>query len=326
MSDICYLSRHDVESLGMTMHEVLVAVENGFRLKGLKKTEMPPKPGIHPRHDCFIHAMPAYVQEVEAAGLKWVSGYPPNVEKGLPYITGLLALNNPDTGVPIAVMDCSWITAMRTGASAGISAKYLARKDSSVAGILGCGVQARTSLMALVETLPDLVQVRCCDLFPAATQRFISEMKSMFPALEFSIHTDPADMMVGADVVVTAIPIVEEPAPPLDAGLLKSGGLAISLDYDAAWTSAAMNECGKFFCDDLGQLLSTKDHGVYFGGIPTEINGDLGDLAAKLTPGRENGEEKIFSLNMGIAIDDIVTAKVLYDRAMADGVGVRLPL
>jgi len=152
--EMIYLSRKHVEDLDMTMKEVLAAVDNGFRLEGLGKTEMPPKPGIHPRPNAFIHAMPAYVQEVESAGLKWVGGYPSNPDKGLPYITGLLVLNDPATGIPIAVMDCAWITAMRTGASAGIAAKYLACPDSRTAGILGCGVQARTSLMALVEPLP----------------------------------------------------------------------------------------------------------------------------------------------------------------------------
>src|SRR5512140_2080318 len=104
--EILYLSRADVESLSLSMKEVLQSVEEGFRAKGLGQTEMPPKPGIHPRKDCFIHAMPAYVRPMEAAGLKWVSGFPPNMAKGLPYITGLLILNDPDTGIPTAVMDC----------------------------------------------------------------------------------------------------------------------------------------------------------------------------------------------------------------------------
>lgn len=323
--EITYLSREDVECLGMTMKEVLDAVDNGFRLKGLGKTEMPPKPGIHPKEDCFIHAMPAYVQEVEAAGLKWVSGFPPNPRKGLPYISGLLVLNDPETGLPIAVMDCGWITAMRTGASAGISAKYLANKASSVAAILGCGVQARTSLMALVDTLPKLTGVRCNDLYPDATSRFIDDMSALFPNLSFINCGSPAEMIDGADVVVTAIPIVQEPTPPLDAGMLKSGGLAVSLDYDSAWTSAAMNECDKFCSDDIGQLLSTKEHSVYFGGIP-DIYADLGELAAGRKPGRANDEERIFSMNMGIAVDDMVTAKVIYHKALDRGVGIRLPL
>ena len=130
--ELVYLSQADVEGLGMSMREVLDALDLGFAAKGRGNTEMPPKPGIHTRPDCFIHAMPAYVQELEVAGLKWVSGYPPNPAKGLPYITGLLVLNDCETGVPLAVMDCAWITAMRTGASAGISAKYLARAGSDV--------------------------------------------------------------------------------------------------------------------------------------------------------------------------------------------------
>ncbi|NIM05904.1 MAG: ornithine cyclodeaminase family protein [Armatimonadetes bacterium] len=324
--ELIYLSRADVEELGLTMKEVLEAVDNGFRLKGLKKTEMPPKPGVHPRPNAFIHAMPGYVQEVEAAGLKWVSGYPANPQKGLPYITGLLVMNDPDTGVPIAVMDCAWITAMRTGASVGISAKYLARPNSSTAGILGCGVQARTSLAALVETLSALRIVRCYDLYPEAAKRFIDEMKAAFPALEFVTCNSPAEMMEGAEVVVSAIPILEEPEPPLEAGMLQKGGLAVSLDYDAAWTSAAMKECEKFASDDIGQLLYTKKEGVHFGGIPESIYADLGELSAGLKPGRENAEERIFSMNMGIAVDDMVTANILYARAVESGAGTKLEL
>lgn len=324
--ELIYLSRNDVENLKMSMKDVLTAVDNGFRLKGLGKTEMPPKPGIHPQPNSFIHAMPAYVQEVESAGLKWVSGYPANPQKGLPYITGLLVLNDPAAGIPIAVMDCAWITAMRTGASAGIAAKYLARPDSRTTGILGCGVQARTSLMALVDTLPQLKDVLCCDVLPAATRQFMDDMGRLFPQLNFIPCDKPADMMKNADVVVTAIPIVIKPNPPIEAGMLKAGGLAVSLDYDSAWTSAAMNECKKFCSDDMDQLLSTKEHGVYFSGIPKRIDADLGELAAGLKKGRTNNHEKIFAMNMGIAVDDMVTAKILYERAVKTGAGMRLPL
>ena len=324
--EILYLSRSAVESLGMTMAEVLAAVENGFRLKGLGRTEMPPKPAVHVRTDCYMTAMPAYVREVEAAGLKWVSGYPPNMAKRLPYISGLLILNDPETGIPIAVMDCAWITAMRTGASVGVSAKYLARSESAVAGFIGCGVQARTSLMALVETLPKLREVRCHDLHPAARDAFIRDMSARFGRLKFAACQTPREMARDADVIVSAIPIVTKPQPPLDAGLLKSGGLAVSLDYDSAWSSAAMKQCDKFVTDDCGQLLSTKEHGVYFGGIPEKIHADLGELAAGLKKGRASASERIFSMNMGIAVDDMVTAKSLYEKALAHNVGVRLPL
>jgi len=324
--ELIYLSQADVESLGMSMREVLDAVDRGFAAKGRGHTEMPPKPGIHTRPDCFIHAMPAYVQELEVAGLKWVSGYPPNPGRGLPYIGGLLVLNDCQTGLPLAVMDCAWITAMRTGASVGVSAKYLARADSATAAIIGCGVQARTSLMALVETLPALAEVRCYDLHPEATQRFASDMATRFPALHIVTCASAVEAARPGDVVVTAIPIVVDPRPDLDAGTLKAGGLAISLDYDSAWTGPAMAACDKFCSDDVGQLLATREQGVYFGAIPGVMHADLGELAAGLKPGRESEDERIFSMNMGIAVDDMVTAKVLYERALERGTGVRLPL
>jgi ornithine cyclodeaminase/alanine dehydrogenase-like protein (mu-crystallin family) len=324
--ELLYLSRKDVEGLAISMREVIEVVDQGFRLKGSGKTEMPPKPGIHPRSNSFIHAMPAYVQEIESAGLKWVSGYPSNLERGLPYITGLLILNDTETGVPISVMDSSWITAMRTGASVGIAAKYLARHGSSVAGILGCGVQGRSSLRALVETLPHLSHVRCYDLNPEASKRYVDEMKHLFPSLTMKICQSPSEIMEGSDVALTAIPIVTQPEPPLSAGMLKRGGLGVSLDYDSAWTSQAMKECDKFVSDDISQLLYTKEEGVYFSGIPEKIYADLGELAAELKPGRQKDDERIFCMNMGIAVDDMVTAKLIHQRAREIGAGTRLPL
>lgn len=326
MSQLLYLSRNDVETLGVGMADVLRVVEEGFRLKGLGLTEMPPKPGIHPRDDAFIHAMPAYVREVEAAGLKWVSGYPQNPAQGLPYISGLLVLNDPATGLPIAVMDCGWITAMRTGASVGVAARHLARQDARTAAFLGCGVQARPSLMALVEALPSLSHVRCLDLHRSAASAFIGEMSAQFRQLQFTLVDSPRELAHGADVVVTAIPIVTRPDPPMTAGLLEAGALAVSLDYDSAWTAGAMAECDQFVSDDVDQLLATKAHHVYFGGIPSTIHADLGELACGAKPGRRHADQRIFAMNMGIAIDDMVTAKLLYERAMATGAGTRLPL
>jgi len=324
--DLVYLSRADIESLGMSMREVIDALDLGFAAKGRGDAEMPPKPGIHPRPDCFIHAMPAYVRGLEVAGIKWVSGYPPNAARNLPYISGLLVLNDSETGVPLTVMDCTWITAMRTGASVGVAARYLARPDSDSCAIVGCGAQARTSLMALVEELPALAEVRCHDLFPEAARRFVADMSARFPALRFVTCASAPEAVHPADVTVTAIPIVADPEPDLDAGTLKRGSLAVSLDYDSAWTGAAMAECDKLCSDDIGQLLATRRHGVYFRSIPEKITADLGELAAGLKPGRESDAERIFSINMGIAVDDMVTARILYERAVERGAGVRLPL
>jgi len=117
--------------------------------------------------------------------------------------------------------------------------KYLADPDSHIAGILGCGVQNRAALRALVEVLPRLSEVRCRDILPAATRRYVEEMSRLFPQLRFKAEDSEERMIDGADVVVTATPIVKSPRPSLDADMLKLGGLAVSLDYDSAWTSAA---------------------------------------------------------------------------------------
>ncbi|MGD9072517.1 MAG: hypothetical protein PVI69_12185, partial [Desulfobacterales bacterium] len=115
---ILYLSQADVVNTGLKMAEIVDAVEQCFVELGNGRVEMPPKPGIHPGQggNNFIHAMPASIPAMKSAGVKWVSGYPGNQARGLPYITGLLILNDTETGIPIAVMDCVWITAMRTGA------------------------------------------------------------------------------------------------------------------------------------------------------------------------------------------------------------------
>jgi hypothetical protein len=102
-SQLLYLSQDDVKAVGLTMAEIIDALEIAFREKGKGLTEMPPKPGIHPGGgDNFIHAMPAYIPAMKSAGVKWVSGFPENHKMGLPYITGLLILNDPESGLPIS--------------------------------------------------------------------------------------------------------------------------------------------------------------------------------------------------------------------------------
>lgn len=147
--ELLYLSRAQVEEIALGLPAMIDLLETVFTEKAHGRTEMPPKPGIHTRPDAFLHAMLAHVPALNAAGIKWVGGYPANKEKGLPYISGILILNDDETGFPIAVMDSTWITAYRTAAATALSAKYLARPDSKTAGIIACGVQGRTNLEAL---------------------------------------------------------------------------------------------------------------------------------------------------------------------------------
>lgn len=321
--EILYLSNADVRAVDLSMEETMEAVEQAFIQKGDGRFQMPPKPGLYTRGDAFIHAMPAYLPEMRVAGLKWVSGYPENARYNLPYINGLLVLNCPETGVPLAVMDCVWITAQRTGAVSGITARYLAREDSTVTAIIGCGVQARTQLAALAIARA-LRVVKCYDLNPEQTALYIREMREKLPRLEFIAVGSAREAVEGSDIVVTAGPILKEPAPAIELSWLKEGMLGLPIDFDSYWKPEAMQGCAKFFVDDENQFEYYRTVG-YFKGAPRAY-ADLGKLLTGRAAGRESEKEIIIAMNLGLAIMDLATAVRIYNRALEKGIGTILPL
>ncbi len=324
MSDaqILYLSRADVERVGLDMRSIIRQLEDAFREKGQGKVEMPPKPGIHTQPDAFIHAMPAYIPSLRSAGLKWVSGYPENQKRGLPYISGLLVLNDVETGLPYAVMDCTWITAYRTGAATGLSAKYLARPDSQVAGILACGVQGRTNLEALAALFP-LRRVYAFDIVAAAQERYVAEMGAKL-GIEVVGVDDPKKAVVESDLVVTSGPILKHPQPTIDKGWLRPGAFASAVDFDSYWRPAALAEFDKLSTDDHAQFQYYRSVG-YFQATPDPY-ADLGEIVAGLKPGRQEARERTMAMNLGLALDDMAVAPEIFRRAQSMGIGTRLPL
>ncbi len=320
---LLYLSQADVALLGLTMTEIIELVEKAFHEKGEGRVEMPPKPGIHPgAGDNFIHAMPAYIPAIHSAGVKWVSGFPENYKRGLPYITGLLILNDPATGVPIAVMDCQWITAMRTAAATAVAARRLARPESERLGVLGCGVQGTTHTEALKVLFP-LKQVMAYDVRPEAAQKFAATISATL-GLSVTVVHDPRQAVAGADMVVTAGPILKKPHATILPGWLKEGAFASLVDFDSYWHPAALKEAAKFCTDDVPQFLHYKEIG-YFQEVP-RIYADLGELVAGKKPGRQNPTERTMACNLGLALDDMAVAPTLYQRARANNVGRLLPL
>lgn len=319
---LLYLSQSDVASAGVTMPEIIETLEAAFREHGEGRVEMPPKPGVHTRPDAFIHAMPAYIAALHSVGVKWVSGYPENYKRGLPYITGLLVLNDEETGVPLAVMDCTWITAMRTGAATAVAAKYLARPDSETIGILGCGVQGRSNLEALRVLFP-LKRVVAYDALPEQTDRFAIEVEQRW-ALEVVKVRQPREAVAGCDLVVTAGPILHTPHATIKAGWLKEGAFASLVDFDSYWDGAAMKEADKFCTDDVPQLEHYREIG-YFQHIPP-IYATVGELVAGKKRGRENSKERTMTCNLGLALDDMATAPLVYRRAIDRKIGTWLTL
>ena len=326
--DILYLSRADVEAAGLPMIAIIERLEAAFREKGLGRVEMPPKPGIHPGSagsDNFIHAMPAHIGALGAAGVKWIGGFPANEKRGLPYITGLLILNDTQTGLPVAVMDATWITAMRTGAATAVAVKHLARKSAGSFGILGCGVQARTNLEAVAAVVPSLREVRAYDIHPERSAAYCADMMRLHPGLKCAPVPTPRAAVEGTDIVVTAGLIRARPSPSIEPGWFAEGALAVPLDYDSYWKPEAMAAAARFYTDDTPQLLHTRGQGVYFRQIP-DVFADLGEVAAGLKDARRDDRERLFCLNMGIAMEDMATAPLVLARAVEKGLGTRLPL
>jgi len=319
---LLYLSRADVESVALDMPTIIHLLEIAFRLKGEGHVEMPPKPGIHTQPDAFIHAMPAYIPALQSAGLKWVGGYPENYKRGLPYITGLLILNDVNTGLPYTVMDCTWITAYRTGAATALSAKYLARPESEIVGILACGVQGRTNLEALVS-LFSIKRVYAYDILPAAQQRYIEEMSAKL-GLEVIAADEPKKAVAESDVVVTSGPILKHPTPTIQKDWLQPGAFASAVDFDSYWKPEALAQFDKISTDDHAQFKYYRSIG-YFQKTPDPY-ADLGEIVAGLKPGRERDDERTMAMNLGLALEDIAVAPEIYRRAKQKGLGTWLPL
>ena len=321
-SQLLYLSREDVKNTRLDMRTIIDLLEKAFMEKGQGKVEMPPKPGIHTMPDAFIHAMPAYIPSMRSAGIKWVSGYPENFKRGLPYITGLLVLNDVETGIPYAVMDCAWITAYRTGAASALAAKYLARPESETVGILACGVQGRTNLEALAALFP-LKRAYAYDVVAAAQARYVDEMSARL-GLEVVGVREPRQAVAESDLVVTSGPILKHPTPAIERDWLRPGAFGSAVDFDSYWKPEALAQIDKLSTDDHAQFRYYREAG-YFQHTPQPY-ADLGELVAGLKPGRERADERTMAMNLGLALDDMAVAPEIYRRALAKGIGTRLPL
>ncbi|MDL2298276.1 ornithine cyclodeaminase family protein [Synergistaceae bacterium OttesenSCG-928-D05] len=323
-----FISEADVKSMGITMPEMIEQVELGWKMKGEGKVELPAKPGVHPRKDCYIHAMPCWVGgEVDTAGLKWVAGYPSNLSRNLPYNNGVFILNDTDTGVVKAIMDANWMTTWRTGAAAGIGAKYLADPNATVAAVAGLGTIGKITLRAFETVLPKLKTVKVFDPLPQQAEKYVAQMKELFPQLEFVICGDVKALCADADVVTTCAPILEIPNRTITPAMLKANVCCISSDYDATFDADVVNKGNIFVCDDKGQYLWTQGHGVYFqSGYPveSEIYADMGEIVAGKKQALRQGRR--CCVFMGIASHDVMTAKLIYEKAKEKGIGQDLDL
>ncbi len=321
--DLLYLSRADVEKVRLPMAQMIAAMEDVFRAKGEGRTEMPPKIGIHPKPEAYLNAMPASVAAPRSVGIKWVSIFAENQRHGLPAVGGLVILNDPENGLPLAVMDGRWITAKRTGAASAVAAKYLARPDAQSLAIVGCGVQGRSHLEAMLVQFPGLRRVLAYDRTPTNLARYAVEMHAAFD-VDVVAAASTESAVRGADIIVTAAGTLKKPTPVISAEWIKAGAFCMPVDYDCLFTSDAIRAMDLFYTDDVAQMESYRTLG-YFGTTP-KVQGDLGEVVTGRKPGRTHPDQRTMAMHLGLAIEDVATATRIYERAVARGIGTRLPL
>ena len=312
-----YLSRADVEAVGLAGAEVIEILDRVFRAKRDGQVELPPKIGIHPRPDAFIHAMPAYLGDGDSAGIKWVAGYPANQELGLPYIHGLLVLTEAATGRPLALMDATWITEVRTAAASMLGIRALAEGAVERIGIVGAGRQGGAHLELAQEVFPGLQAATLFDRHPERAEA----LAAANPRLDVRVAAAADEVGDGAQVVVTTAAIVREPDRPLHAEQLRDATVACAVDFDAVLAEDVFEDAALFVVDDVAQYRYYRERG-YFAGYPD----DPAELCDALAPEAAHPPGLRVFVPLGIAIEDVAVAAELNRRAAEAGIGAELPL
>ena len=332
MQDIefLYMTRADVVATGVNMAMVMDAVEDSFRLHHAGQTNLPWKTvlDLGERERGRGNAMPAYVGgEYDVFGIKWIAGFPKNPARhGLPRATGFFVLNDSWKGIPLAIMDCTLLSAMRTGAVTGVGAKYMARPDSESVAMIGAGVQARTQLEALKVALPGLKEARVFDINRETAEVYSAEMGEL---LAMDVRAvDSADLAVrDADVVVT-VTVADEPI--VKDAWMKPGSFFSAVGSYQEEEYAVVSNSDKVVVDGLGHVLHRETPIVALmveqGMIEEDEIIELSAIVGGEAPGRETPEERIFFSPIGMGTEDVCVCNNVYKLAVEKGIGTKLKL
>ena len=317
-----YLDRASVERVALPMERIIEVVEAALIEKAHGRVQMPAKHWMEPRPTRWFGGMSSLIPSLGYAAMKWQSGSTENPSHGLPYLTGMLFLNDLETGLVTSVMDSTWITQQRTAAESAVGVKHLARPDATTFSILGCGVQARSHLEAFLRVMPNLSEVIGYDIDPEAAERYAGFVDER--GLKATVVHGAKEAVEAGDVVVTGGPIEVDQPRTIEPGWLHAGALGITLDYDCYWKPEAFEAADLLLTDDVAQIEHIKESG-YFVGAP-HPDGELGEVVAGLHPGRKNDSDIIITMNMGVAVEDVAVAKEIYEHARKNQIGTELPL
>ena len=326
-----YLSQAQLKAAGLDMELALEVVEEALRLHALGEDILPHKISLdlgEPDRG-RVNVMPGYVGgHFDVCGLKWIAIVPNNPQRyGLPSLNGLMILGDADRGTPVAVMESSLVTSLRTGAATGVAAKYLARPDSISVAIIGAGVQSRTQLLALHAVLPRLTDVRVYDIHAEAASRYAIEMGGAL-GLPVRAMDAPEACVVGADVVVTAT-VADEPI--VRDAWVKEGSLFVHAGSNQEEEYDVVRHSDGVYVDDWPgmvhrrsqTLARMRNEGLI---DDTVIAAELGQVITGAKPGRRTSGERLYFCSVGMGTEDAALGQAALRLAESKGLGTMLPL
>jgi ornithine cyclodeaminase len=327
-----YLQQEDVIACGgLEMRETIEAVEKAYSLLDRGECIEPgtliiayngPQGRRIMTHEAFIGG------DVNVAGIKWIPSSPENpFKRGLPRASAIIVLNDPETGFPLAVMDGTIVSAMRTAAATGVGAKYLARKDSRVVGLVGAGPINRSQIRAVREVLPELQEVKIFDLRADRAQEFAQDMEKVV-GLPFRVARSAEEAVSGSDVIVAATVGVTPETSYIEAGWLGEGSFLSSVSASDAKIEVVLQADKRVVTDRSATKTPTWLMGLICtqGLLSEDDLTEMGEIVNGKRPGRENNRERIYYNPTGLGVEDVIAANRVYQQAVAKGIGQELEL
>jgi len=322
------LSRKEIKKI-FTMREAIEADKKAFQLAVERKCDAPLRTKIQaPNYEgCFLF-MPAYVEEMDTASLKVINIFPHNIDAGLPSSPAQVLLIDGKTGLVTAILDGTYVTQLRTGAASGAAFDLLARKDARIGGLIGTGGQAATQLEGMLAARK-LEKVKVYDLNFERTKSFAAMMQEELKdyGAEIVAAETSDEAVADADLLVTVTP---SSRPVFDGNKVKAGATVSCVGsyqhHMQEMDPVILTRASKIYFDleemvlaEAGDIIIPLDDGTI---TKDDFTGDLGDVILGNVPGRETDEEIIVFKTVGVATQDLVTAKTIYDKAVDAGAGM----
>jgi len=325
---IHYLNALDVEQLALSDDEILAAVEGGLRAQGLGQAVIEPRMHLVPDKSWPGHfnVLRGYIQPLGLAGVKVVGDFYENYKQDLPSELAMLYLANPKNGVPIAMIDASAITDMRTGAVTALGAKYLAKKSSRVLGHIGARGTAYWNVR-LLNHLFDLREIRVHSRRPESREAFGAQLEKDL-GRKVVVSADWESCLADADIVVEASRLTA-PEPMLKTAWVKKGALvmpygtmsAVELSLTDVMDKMVMDDWGQARSGPFGSLRAHVDAGKL---TEATLHAELGQIVAGKKPGRESEDETILFWHRGMSLSDVALGAAMLDKAKRMGIGQTL--